>query len=224
MNGERHRQAAADEHRGVEGPERDVELVAGRRERVGIPEAVDRVDGEQPAEEQDFGEQEHPHPERRRFLLLVEVVEVVGERRMMRRVRASCVRQRASPRRWIVVRALGHDRRLREVLCRRRRRRLPLQAGRAPRVRAGRLAVPQRPDEIHHRQQIAHAENRRAGRRQHVQHLELRRIRVIPARHPEIAEQELREERQVEADEDDAAPTASPSPSGYMRPLIFGHQ
>ena len=95
---ERHRQAAADEHGGVDGSERDVEVMARGRERCGIPHPVDRVDDEQRAEEQNFGQQKHPHPERRGLLLLVEVVEVVRERRMMRRVRRRVVMQRASPR------------------------------------------------------------------------------------------------------------------------------
>ena len=83
-NRQRHRQAAADEHGRVDGAERDVQVVARRGERVRVPRAVDRVDEEQPAEEQNFGEQEDPHPERRRLLLLLEVVEMMRERRMMR--------------------------------------------------------------------------------------------------------------------------------------------
>ena len=56
----------------------------------GIPAAVDRVGHEQAAEEQHLGDQEHPHAERRRLLLLLEVVEVMRERRMMRGMRAAC--------------------------------------------------------------------------------------------------------------------------------------
>ena len=46
---------------------------------------------------------------------------------------------------------------------------------------------------------------------------------MVAPRHPEVAEDELREERQVEADEDDAGADLG-EPSLYMRPLIFGHQ
>src|SRR5712691_3615079 len=60
-----------------------VELVARDREGAGIPRAIDRVNQEEAAEEQHFGRQKHPHPERGRFLLLREVVEVMRERRMM---------------------------------------------------------------------------------------------------------------------------------------------
>ena len=80
---QRHRQAAGDEHRRVDGPEHDVERVARRGERVRIPAAIDGSSREQAAEEQHLGDQEHPHPERRRFLLLGEVVEVMRERGMV---------------------------------------------------------------------------------------------------------------------------------------------
>src|SRR5204863_5497860 len=80
---QRHRQAAGDEHNGVDGAERDVELVAGGGEGVGIPAPVDGVRGEQAAEEEHFGDQKHPHAERRRLALLREAVELMGERRMM---------------------------------------------------------------------------------------------------------------------------------------------
>ena len=47
----------------------------------GYQAAIDDVGHEQAAEEQHFGDQEHPHPERGRLALLLEVVEVVRERR-----------------------------------------------------------------------------------------------------------------------------------------------
>src|ERR1700736_3870212 len=83
-----------------------------------------------------------------------------------------------------------------------RRRRLPLQPGRAPGIGGGKFTVAHRPQEIDHGQQVTHGKDGRAGRRKHVQHLELRRILPVTARHAEIAQDELREERQVEADED----------------------
>ena len=49
----------------------------------GYQAAVDRVGDEQAAEEQHFGDQKHPHAEGRRVLLLLEVVEVMRERRMV---------------------------------------------------------------------------------------------------------------------------------------------
>ena len=47
---------------------------------------------------------------------------------------------------------------------------------------------------------------------------------MVAARHPEVAQDELREEGQVEADEDHDAAESLAQPSGYMRPVIFGHQ
>src|SRR5579864_6194302 len=54
----------------------------------------------------------------------------------------------------VVVSLPGHDRRLFEVIGRRRRGRLPLQAGRAPGIVPGFLPIAQRPQEVHHGQQI----------------------------------------------------------------------
>ena len=90
---------------------------------------------------------------------------------------------------------------VREVVRQRRRLRRPLESGRVPRIRAGPLALEQRRDEVDADQHVADRQNRCAGRRQHVQHLELRRVDVVAARHAQIAEDELRDERQVEPDE-----------------------
>ena len=57
-----------------------------------------------------------------------------------------------------------------------------------------------------------------------VQRLELRQVVVIAARHAAAAQDELREERHVEADEDQRAGRYGASFSLYMRPNIFGHQ
>src|SRR5690349_10098108 len=91
----------------------------------------------------------------------------------------------------IVAAIASDDRPPVEVVARRWRRRLPLEPGRTPRVRGRGLAVPERPEEIGHRQDVAEPEDRRARRREDVQHLELRRILPVPARHPEVAEDEL---------------------------------
>src|SRR5439155_12133822 len=55
----------------------------------------------------------------------------------------------------IVVGRPGDDRRLLEVVARRRRWDLPFEAGRPPRVRRRRRAVAERPEEVRHREQIA---------------------------------------------------------------------
>src|SRR6185312_10269473 len=52
-------------------------------------------------------------------------------------------------------------------------------------------------------QQIAYAQDGGAGGGEHVEHLELRRIGVVAARHAQVANYELRHEGQVEADECD---------------------
>jgi hypothetical protein len=81
---ERHRQAAGNENGRVGRAGPDDHLVARRGERVRIPHAIDRIDGEQPAEEQDFGREEHPHAEGRGLFLLAEILELMGERRVRR--------------------------------------------------------------------------------------------------------------------------------------------
>src|SRR5690242_3808270 len=101
----------------------------------------------------------------------------------------------------VVIGLPGHYRSLFKVVSRRRRCRLPFQSGSAPGVVARFLAVAQRPQEIHHRQQISHRKHRGSRRRKHVQYLEFRRISVIPPRHSRPPQDELRKERQVEADE-----------------------
>src|SRR5207244_2919523 len=77
-----------------------------------------------------------------------------------------------------------------------------LQARGRPRILPGNLAIAHGPGQVQHRQQIAQRKNRGARRGQHVKHLEFRRIGVIAARHAEIAKNELREEGQVETDEE----------------------
>ena len=52
----------------------------------------------------------------------------------------------------------------------------------------------------------------------------LGRIRMVAARHAEIPEDELRQEREVEADEGDDRRASLEIDSGYMRPVILGHQ
>ncbi len=73
-----------EQDRRVERAQRDVHLVASRVERVGEGPLVDGVGREQAAEEHDLGDQEQPHPQLRGLTLLLEVVEVVGERAVVR--------------------------------------------------------------------------------------------------------------------------------------------
>jgi hypothetical protein len=49
----------------------------------GVPGPVDGVEDEQPAEKQDFRDQEQPHPQLARIELLLRRFEVVGEERRM---------------------------------------------------------------------------------------------------------------------------------------------
>ena len=81
---QRHRQRAEDQDRRVEGAPADRQVVAGFLEGLRRRRAVDDVGHEQAAEEHDFGDQEHPHAERRRLDLLLHVVEVVLQLRMDR--------------------------------------------------------------------------------------------------------------------------------------------
>ena len=70
-----HRQAAGQQDAGVDRAEPVVGLLAAHREGIRVDVPQDRVGQEQAAEEQQFGDQKHPHPERRRLALLVGVVE-----------------------------------------------------------------------------------------------------------------------------------------------------
>src|SRR5580692_402273 len=88
-----------------------------------------------------------------------------------------------------------------EIFGERRRRGLPLKPRCRPWVRSCDLSVAHRPRQINHRQQVAERENRGTRRGHHVKHLKLGWIAVIAARHAEIAENKLREERQVEPNE-----------------------
>src|ERR1051325_7809617 len=99
----------------------------------------------------------------------------------------------------VVVRVPGHDRRLRKILRRWRTWCPPLQPRRQVRIVLGCPAVAQRPQQVDQRQNVTHRQDRCARRGHHVQHLELIRVRVVPARHPEVPKYELREEGQVEA-------------------------
>src|SRR5207247_6958631 len=95
----------------------------------------------------------------------------------------------------VVIRRSAHDRLFEEVVTRRRRRRLPLQTARVPRIGTGHSPPPQRREQVHQRQHVANGKNGCPSRRQHIQYLELRGIRVVPPRHPQVAQDVLRKER-----------------------------
>src|ERR1700688_1256280 len=105
--------------------------------------------------------------------------------------------------RRVLVRLLVDHHRVVEVEGGRRRGGRPLQPLRAPRVGPRLLAVEQRVEEVAERQEVADTQDRGAGGREHVPHLELGRVLTVAARHAEGAEDDLREEGQVEADEDE---------------------
>ncbi len=90
-----------------------------------------------------------------------------------------------------------------EILRERGRLRGPLEASGGPGIIAGNLAVESRPSKVNHREQVTDSQDGSAGSRHDVVHLKLRRIHMVAARHAEIAENELREEGEVEAYEKD---------------------
>src|SRR2546423_717058 len=94
--------------------------------------------------------------------------------------------------RMIIVGRAHDDRCLRKVMLGWRRRRLPLEASGAPRVRRGLGPMPKRPEKINQGQEITRAENRGASARQHVINLKFLRVGMVAARHSQIAEHELR--------------------------------
>src|SRR5207302_8282196 len=101
---------------------------------------------------------------------------------------------------FVVIGLMVHDRNLDKVFSQRRRLNLPLETRRLPRIVPGNGAILQRPPQIQQREHIPDAKHRGSRSRQHIQHLELRWIGVIPSRHPQIPQNELRQERQVESD------------------------
>src|SRR6266576_1206410 len=101
----------------------------------------------------------------------------------------------------VVIGLMVHDRDLDKVFRDRWRLNLPLEARRLPRIIAGNRSILQRPRQIQQRKHIPYTKHRSARSRQHIQHLELRRIRMIAPRHSQIPQNKLRQECQVEADE-----------------------
>src|SRR5579875_1208494 len=122
----------------------------------------------------------------------------------------------------IIVRPLGHHRRHVKIESRRRRGGLlPFQSLGLPRILRRSLAFAPSPAQINQRQQVADAQNRGARGGKHVQHLKLLRVGRITARHPQIAQDELREKRQIESDKDNRRRQPRPhlriKPPGHLR-------
>src|SRR5207248_2927841 len=122
----------------------------------------------------------------------------------------------------VVVGFPGDDWALLKIKGRRRRGRLPFQARSSPRIIARNFAVTQRPEQVNHRQDVSHGENGGAGDRQDVQNLKFGWISMVAAWHAGPAENELREEGEIESDKDDqggqAAPTFGIHAAGNFRP------
>ncbi len=77
---QRHGQAAANQHGGVDGADGDVQHVASRLETGQVEVAIDGVAREEPAEEHHLGGEENPHAEAGGLVLLLQVLELVRQR------------------------------------------------------------------------------------------------------------------------------------------------
>ncbi len=102
--GQRHGQRAADQDDRVERAPEERDRGTRRDKCVVVPNAVQHVGHEQPTEKQDFGDQKGPHAKDGGFLLLRHRLEVMLQRRMVRRVGVAVsvgfndrVRQPSSP-------------------------------------------------------------------------------------------------------------------------------
>ena len=217
----RHRETAAQQDHCVQRAQADVQDVASAFKRGKVEPAKDRIRGKHAAKKHDFRHQEDPYSQRIGVLLLFEVLELMCQSGVLRLgvyVSHRCVLLLTR----VCIGFFGHHGRLREILGRRRRRGFPLQPLRTPRVRLGDRTVAHRPDQVNQRNDVSHAQDRRSGRRHHVQHLELRGIERVPARHAEIPEDELREKREIEADENNRRCERRPAirilSSGNFRP------
>src|SRR5277367_1959432 len=115
----------------------------------------------------------------------------------------------------VVVSVFSHYWNLLKIFRGRRRRRFPFETFRAPGIRSGDWAVANGPEQVDQRDQIADSENGRAGRGHHVEHLKFAGIYGVAAGHTQVAENELRKEREVEADEN--------YQRGETRPAVWIH-
>src|SRR3954471_13786375 len=101
----------------------------------------------------------------------------------------------------VVVRAAVHDGCFVEIMDRWRGRSLPFETGGLPWIGRRFRTVVNGPDEIDHGQEISNTQDAGTGRGENMVNLEFYRIGMVTARHAEIAEDELREEGEVKADE-----------------------
>src|SRR2546421_10667265 len=79
---QRHRHTATDEHYRVDGSEPDVKVITRGSEGRRVFRAKDRVGEKQPAEEHDLLREKDPHPNRASLALLLQVIEMVRQRRL----------------------------------------------------------------------------------------------------------------------------------------------
>src|SRR6267142_3244992 len=101
----------------------------------------------------------------------------------------------------VVVRLPGDLGRDIEIFSARRRGRLPFEASAGPGIRAGYFTVAHGPSEINHRQQVAQREDGCSRRRHNIEHLKFRRVAGIAPGHAQVTKNELREKREIEAQE-----------------------
>ena len=111
-----------------------------------------------------------------------------------------------------------------EVVERRRRRGLPLERARAPRVARRAGTGLERGEQVDHRDEYRDAEDERADRRELVKELVLLIVVPVAPRHAARAHHELRQERQVEAEEHarraDLAEALRVHAAGELRPPV----
>ena len=201
-------------------PSHVINGVAGGSPGVEIYMAIDGVGDNQAAEEENFGGEEYPHAESVGLFLLFDVVELMGDQRIMA-VRT----MRPGRMTGCGDHAIGDIGQCEIVL-----RHLVAPSGDTNRVPASQqgslqsyrlagamsFAIPglwrcmdwkaarapfQRPDQIKQRQEIPHRQNRCSRGRHHVINLKLRGIGKITSRHAQISQHKLREEREIKPDE-----------------------
>src|SRR5258705_4813866 len=118
-----------------------------------------------------------------------------------------------------------NNRRCFKILRWRRRLRPPFETRQVPGVSFGMFSIPHRPDKIDCRYQHPETEDRRSSSRQNIEDLKLRRIGMIPSRHAHVAGHKLRQEGQVEANENNqgakSPPTLRVHTSRYLGPPVM---
>src|SRR2546426_12074198 len=77
VNSHRHREAADNQHAGIDRAKPDVQVIARGREGHRILIAIQRISEKHPAKEHDLGDEKYPHAERTGLALLLHVLEMV---------------------------------------------------------------------------------------------------------------------------------------------------